>query len=237
MFCEDCGTQIDSTSQFCSHCGARFTTRLAEARTGEQPLPSHRNNKPTKRLQTILVLSIPAGLIALVVVWLLSGVVESRREGFEKFLPENTAYYVEIHDPIGLVADFEQSAFYKRLTASPEWKEADISNSDLRKFKDVLSRLTAVRNVVGPAGLASVPSFSETGALVFVRIEIDRSFGGLDRSLVQRLYYLIFLQKPPSRRFDLKFQFDFFSREHDFVISNPPIVNSFQEGPFRNNIR
>jgi len=173
MFCEDCGTQIDSTSQFCSHCGARFTTRLAEARTGEQPLPSHRNNKPTKRLQTILVLSIPAGLIALVVVWLLSGVVESRREGFEKFLPENTAYYVEIHDPIGLVADFEQSAFYKRLTASPEWKEADISNSDLRKFKDVLSRLTAVRNVVGPAGLASVPSFSETGALVFVRIERD----------------------------------------------------------------
>src|SRR5262249_14293825 len=45
--------------------------------------------------------------------------------------------------------------------------------SDLTKFKDVLARLAAARNVVGPFGIASVPSFSETGVLVFVRIERD----------------------------------------------------------------
>jgi hypothetical protein len=62
---------------------------------------------------------------------------------------------------------------------------------------------------------------------IFIRVEIDRGFGGLDRLLVQRLYYLSFVQKPQNRRFYLEFQFEFFLRDHDFVIKQNHLNRQF----------
>lgn len=173
MFCEHCGASIDADSKFCGECGNSLAEGLVAQRSSRAYAPRRESRKPPKKFSAILIFSIPVVFVLLIVTWFLTGTFGDRREGFEKFLPENTAFYVEVHDPIGMVADIEQSAFFKRLTASPEWKHGGISDSELKKFKDGLGRLAAVRNIVGPVGIASIPSFSETGLLAFVRIERD----------------------------------------------------------------
>src|SRR5262245_46364073 len=72
---------------------------------------------------------------------------------------------------------------------------------------------------------------------MFVVIEIDRRFRGVLRALVQPLDHLNSVKTPQSRRFDFKFEFQFFLQEHD-VCDRPealrPIVNAFPEETFRN---
>ncbi len=172
MFCEHCGASIDADSKFCANCGNSLQEGLVAQRPARSYALRRGSKRPPKRLQAVLILSIPITFILLIVVWFLSGVVGDRREGFEKFLPDSTVFYAEIYDPIGLLLDLEKSLFFKRLSTSQVWKEElENFNKAVGDYKNILARMSSLRRVIGPAGVAYIPSFSNSDLLFFARIE------------------------------------------------------------------
>lgn len=98
MYCDHCGASIDAGSKFCGECGNSLPEGLVAHRSARSYAQRRGSRKPPKKFPAFLIVSIPAVFILLIVVWFFSGIFGTRREAFEKVLPENTAPRA---DPLG----------------------------------------------------------------------------------------------------------------------------------------
>lgn len=77
MYCENCGTSVEAGSKFCSACGNKIEAEVGSPRASRSNSAGGRKRNSSYKVQTILLISIPALLLVVVAVWLIPSAFQS----------------------------------------------------------------------------------------------------------------------------------------------------------------
>src|SRR5438128_6843303 len=102
MYCDNCGASLGAGLKFCSSCGNKVQATDSSRQTSQGEFASERRRSSSQKLQTAILISIPALLLIIAAAWLIipntfqSTTIPTRQPG-EQSAPKPSAH---IDDPL-----------------------------------------------------------------------------------------------------------------------------------------